>query len=83
MTRCTKMRKRLSDARSLRTAVRAMWQDRFSPQEIAIGLRCELSEVLEILKHQTNGSAQMREVFGEVKVIYVEEGDVKLGEKPE
>lgn len=26
---------------------------------------------------------QFREVFGEVKVLYVEEGDVKLGEKPE
>lgn len=49
MNRCQLLRKRMSESRSIRTAVLAMAQDRFTPEEIAIGLKCELSEVLTIL----------------------------------
>lgn len=50
MTRCPLLRKRKAEAHSLRTAILAMWQDRFTPDEIALGLRCELSEVIEVLR---------------------------------
>lgn len=46
---CPLLRKRMSESRSIRTAVLAMAQDRFTPEEIAIGLQCELSEVRMIL----------------------------------
>ena len=48
MIRCRFIRKRNAESRSLRVAIRAMLDDRFSPEEIVIGLRCELSEVLPV-----------------------------------
>lgn len=46
MIRCPLLRRRMAESRSLRTAIRAMIEDRFSPEEIAIGLKCELSVIL-------------------------------------
>ena len=48
MIRCRFIRKRNAESRSLRAAILAMLEDRFSPEEIALGLRCELSEVLPV-----------------------------------
>jgi hypothetical protein len=47
-SRCPRLRKRNAESRSLRTAVLAMLEDGFSPEEIVIGLECRLSEVLVV-----------------------------------
>ena len=48
MIRCRFIRKRNAESRSLRVAIRAMLNDGFSPEEIVIGLHCELSEILPV-----------------------------------
>ena len=57
--RCPLQRKRQYEASSLRRAIIAMLTDRFSPEEIALGLECELSEVLQYVeeRHEWTASA--------------------------
>lgn len=50
--RCPLQRKHMSESRSMRTAIRAMLVDGFSPDEIVIGLGCRLSEVEEVLRQE-------------------------------
>ena len=61
--RCPEKRKQASEARSLRTAIMAMTLDRFSPEEIAVGLECELSTVIAVMERRK----EQRKKFWELK----------------
>lgn len=65
--RCQRQRKRSAESRSLRTAILAMFADRFSEEEIALGLECEISEVVAVLvsdKRQRDQQQRIAERIG-------------------
>ena len=60
--RCPLQRKHLAEARSMRTAILAMFQDRFSEEEIALGLECEISAVVAVLVSDKKQRDQQRRI---------------------